>query len=101
DRYFGLGLWASVPATIVVEGLMWLFAIAVYIFSSRSSRLGRFVFWLGIAVLTLVWLGNIAGPPPSNLRIIGFSSLTFFSVTLAWAYWLWRFGSKIPSLSSG
>jgi hypothetical protein len=90
DRYYGLGLWSSVPATIIVEGLMWLLAIAAYIFGTRSSRSAKFVFWGGAAILTLSWLGNIAGPPPSNLGVIGFSSLTFFSLTVAWAYWVER-----------
>jgi len=38
----GLGLWNSIPATLVVEGAMWVAAIAVYlppsIFASRLPR---------------------------------------------------------------
>jgi len=88
DRYFGLGLWTSVRATIVVEGFLWLLAIMLYASNTRPKRAAKVVFFGGAALLTLVWLGNIAGPPPSNLRIIGYSSLAFFSLTVAWAYWV-------------
>jgi membrane-bound metal-dependent hydrolase YbcI (DUF457 family) len=97
DRYFGLGLWTSIPATLAVEGSIWLLAIAVYIFGTRSSRSARLVFFAGAAVLTLAWLGNIAGPPPSNLRTIGFSSLTFFSLTVAWGVWVDRVNRAVYS----
>ena len=95
DRYYGLGLWTSLRATIVVEGFMWLLAIMIYVSGTRSRRSGKFVFFAGAALLTLVWFGNIAGPPPSNLGTIGFSSLIFFSLTVAWAYWVERLNHKI------
>jgi membrane-bound metal-dependent hydrolase YbcI (DUF457 family) len=86
ERYFGLGLWTSLRATLVVEGFMWLLAIMVYMSGMRSRRSAKFVFFGGAALLTLVWLGNILGPPPPNVHIIGFSSLTFFTLTVAWAF---------------
>jgi len=50
--------------------------------------LGTFVL---AALLTLAWYNNIAGPPPPNPNAIGISSLIFFSLTIAWAYWMnWR-----------
>jgi membrane-bound metal-dependent hydrolase YbcI (DUF457 family) len=85
DRYFGLGLWTSFRATVVVEGLMWLLAVLVYVSGIPPRRSAKFVFFGGAAFLTLAWLGNIAGPPPSNLQTIGFSSLTFFTLTIVWA----------------
>ena len=85
DRYFGLGLWGSFRATVVVEGFMWLLAVVVYVSGIPFQRSAKFVFFGGAAFLTLAWLGNIAGPPPSNLQTIGFSSLTFFTLTIVWA----------------
>jgi len=69
---------------------MWLLAIMAYASKTRPRRAARLVFFGGAALLTLVWLGNIAGPPPSTLGTIGYSSLTFFSLTVAWAYWVER-----------
>jgi hypothetical protein len=94
ERYFGLGLWSSIRATVVVEGALWLIAILLYSSRTALTRSGKFVFFGGAGLLTLVWLGNIAGPPPSNLHTIGFSSLTCFSLTLVWAYSVERLNGK-------
>ncbi|HEY6306622.1 MAG TPA: hypothetical protein VI488_09225 [Candidatus Angelobacter sp.] len=88
-KYFGLGLWNSVPATLVVEGGFWLLAIVLYARSARpQSRAGVYAFWIGAALLTLVWYGNIAGPPPRNPMTAPLTSLVVFSLSVAWAYWV-------------
>lgn len=88
---FGLRLWTSVPATILVEGGLWLVAIIVYARSMRpKNRLGTYAFWIGIALLTLSWYRNITGPPPPSALVAAISSLIYFSLTVAWAYWMNR-----------
>ena len=90
-RYFGLGLWNSVAATVVVEGGMWIAAIILYVRATRpKSRTGVYAFWIVAVLLTLAWYGNIAGPPPSSPRAMAVSSLIFFSCVVAWAYWMNR-----------
>ena len=85
---FGLGLWNSIPATLAIEGAFWVFAIIIYLRLARSQSWAfRLVFWIPALFLTLAWYGNIAGPPPTNPSIIGYTSLTFFSLTVGWAYW--------------
>ncbi len=85
---FGLGLWNSIPATLIFEGSFWVFAIIVYVRVARSRNwASHFVFWIPVVILTLAWYGNIAGPAPSNPSMIGYTSLTFFSLAVAWAYW--------------
>lgn len=88
---YGLRLWTSVPATIIVEGGLWLVAIIIYARSTRpKNRLGIYAFWIGIALLTLSWYRNITGPPPPSALAAGISSLIYFSLTVAWAYWMNR-----------
>jgi hypothetical protein len=88
---YGLRLWTSVPATIVVEGGFWLVAIIVYARATRpKNRLGTYAFWIGITLLTLSWYRNITGPPPPSALAAGISSLIYFSLTVAWAYWINR-----------
>jgi uncharacterized membrane protein len=89
---FGLGLWTSVPATLVIEGLLWVIAIAVYIRATRSiKRAGIYVFWVMIAFLTLSWVNNIAATPPAgSLTAAAIASLSFFTLLVAWAYWMDR-----------
>jgi hypothetical protein len=90
-KYYGLGLWTSIPATLIVEGGLWLFAIILYARATRTkARVGNYVFWGGIAVLSLLWWGNITGPPPRNPRTAPVASLVLFSLSIAWAYWVNR-----------
>jgi hypothetical protein len=100
-RYYGLELWKSVPATIMVEGGFWLIAILLYVRTTRALKLaGVIAFWPVIAFLTFVWITNIrTGPPPPN-TVPG--SLIFFSLLIAWAYWMNRVRTTkahIPSAS--
>jgi hypothetical protein len=61
--HFGLGLWKSIPATLVVEGAFWLFAIISYLqVTQPRHRAWLFVFWIPVAFLTLAWYGNITQP---------------------------------------
>jgi hypothetical protein len=88
SQHYGLGLWSSIPATLVVEGGLWLAALIVYIHSTRArKRAGIYAFWPVVILLTAAWLNNFAGPPTdvSNMAV---SSLIFFSLTVAWAYWM-------------
>jgi membrane-bound metal-dependent hydrolase YbcI (DUF457 family) len=90
-RYVGLGLWNSIPATLLVEGGFWLVAVILYVRCTRSkSLMATFVFWGGIGLLSLLWFNNIAGPPPQNPKTAPFASLIVFSLTVAWAYWVNR-----------
>jgi hypothetical protein len=42
---FGFGLWNSMPATLMVEGGMWLLAIGLYVRATRTdSRAGTYAF---------------------------------------------------------
>jgi hypothetical protein len=89
SRYFGLGLWNSIPATLVVEGGFWLLAIILYVHATRPKRrAGVYALWSVIALLTLAWYNNIAGPPPPNPHTAPIVSLVFFSLIVAWAYWM-------------
>jgi hypothetical protein len=90
---YGLGLWTSVPATVAVEGLLWLIALVVYVRVTRASeRVGIYVFWAMITFFSLAWMNNITAMPPAGLTLTAeaISSLTFFTVLIAWAYWMDR-----------
>ncbi|HEY6190565.1 MAG TPA: hypothetical protein VIW80_23135 [Pyrinomonadaceae bacterium] len=87
----GLGLWNSVPATLIVEGGFWLLAIILYVRATRAAkRSGVYAFWPVIALLTLMWYGNIrAGMEPNPIKA-GVGGLVVFSLVVAWAYWMNR-----------
>ena len=88
--YFGLGLWYSLPATMIVEGLMFVGGIYLYLRSTAAvDRIGTYAFWGLIAFLTLVWMGNTFGPPPPDVGALGYAGLSIW-LLVAWAYWIDR-----------
>ena len=90
-EFLGLGLWLSIPATIIVEGGLWAIALGLYLRATYPrNRLAVFVFWSVTALLTLSWYNNITGPPPPSAMVAGISGLIFFSLAVAWAYWMNR-----------
>jgi hypothetical protein len=98
-KYYGFGLYNSRPGMIAVEGLIWLFGIAMYLRATRfRKRLGTFVFWIGAALLTWVWFVSLKGlPPRGTITQAGISSLIFMIVTVAWAYWVDHLGLPVAS----
>lgn len=89
--YFGLGLWASIPATVLIEGGFWLFAVILYARAAPPKGCtGIFAYWSVVVLLTLAWYGNVSGPPPRDPHAAPYVSVTFFSLAVAWAYWVNR-----------
>ncbi|HUB79625.1 MAG TPA: hypothetical protein VMB03_12550 [Bryobacteraceae bacterium] len=89
--FFGLGLWTSIPATIMVEGGFWLAAVILYARAFRpNGRTGIVAFWTVVVLLTIAWYGNISGPPPRDPHSAPYASLILFSLAVAWAYWMNR-----------
>jgi hypothetical protein len=98
---FGLGLWNSIPATLIVEGGMWVLAIVLYVRATRSAkRTGAYVFWAGVVILTLAWIGNIRTVPSSGAGVAALTSLIFFSCAIGWAYWVDRARSSSSAYSA-
>lgn len=90
-RYFGLGLWTSIPAALIVEGGFWVLAVLLYARATHPNRgIGTYAYWTVVGVLTLAWYNNLAGPPPPNPQAVPLSSFLFFSLAVAWAYWMNR-----------
>ncbi len=87
----GLGLWAYIPVTVLVEGGFWLLAVLLFARSRHpTGRTGVYAYWIVVVLLTLAWYGNISGPPPRDPHIAPYASLTLFSFAIAWAYWMNR-----------
>jgi sugar lactone lactonase YvrE len=87
SAYFGLGLWNHFGATIILEGGFWLFAIILYVRTTRpKNSAGVLAFWPVVAFLTYVWIANIRKGPPPPKAVIG--SLIFFLSLVLWAYWM-------------
>lgn len=87
DRFAGLGLWNSVPATVIVEGSMFVAGVWLYSTGTRSrDRIGTAALWAYVVLLALVYIGNIIGPPPPNGRAVAMVALAIY-LLVVWAAW--------------
>lgn len=86
----GLGLWNSVPATLVVEFALYGVGLWLYATSTRASdRIGRWAL-VGMAVfMVIAYLGAMNGPPP-NITAVWVTGLVGAAILLAWAHWMER-----------
>ena len=86
----GLGLWHSKPATIAVESLMMIAALAIYLSTTRArNRTGSIAFWAFITVMAILYAANLAGPPPPNVRALAIVATAIW-LFIPWAYWIDR-----------
>jgi hypothetical protein len=88
DLVVGMGLWNSVPATLGVELAMFATGIALYIKAAPlPTRRAQIAFWSLIAFLLVSYAGNVFGPPPPSVEMIGFAGNALWLVIL-WAWWV-------------
>jgi hypothetical protein len=92
----GLGLWRSVPATLVVEGAMFVIGSAIYLRSTRArDRTGRLATWGYLLFLGAVYAVTAKGTPPPNVRVLAFTGLALWLLPL-WAWWADRHREPVP-----
>jgi hypothetical protein len=87
-RVVGLGLWRSVPATLVVE--LGMFAVGAWLYASGTSprdRVGRYAWWGLVVLLLAAYLGSLIGPPPPSTRAIAWAGISGAVLILGLAVW--------------
>ena len=88
--YAGLGLWGSVPLTVLAEALVFGAGVAVYLRTTRAAdRTGAWTLWSLLVFLTVSWVASIAGPPPPNERVVAWSGLAMW-LFVPWGWWIDR-----------
>ncbi len=83
----GLGLWNSVPLTIITEGLIFVAGIVLYI--NTKKMLGQKVggwFWSLVAFLLVIHIMNFLGPPPPSVTMIAWAGHLQW-LFIPWAWW--------------
>jgi membrane-bound metal-dependent hydrolase YbcI (DUF457 family) len=90
---FGLGLWNSIAATVIVEVAMFVAGAWVYFQTTRPrGRTGVASIWILLALLLAIYLGDVAAgaPPPSvnAIAIVGIGATVLFT---AWSTWADRY----------
>ena len=94
----GLGLWYSLPGTLVVEFALfgagaWLYAGA----TRPRDRVGTFAFAAFVAVLAAIYAAAVFGPPPPSVTALAMSGLVGW-LFIVWAYWIDRHREPVAPL---
>ena len=85
----GLGLWNSIPGTIVVEVAMFILGVWIYARSTRArDRLGTRAFAAFVGFLFAAYAASLGPPPPSVAAIVGVGGAE--ARCLLWAWWFDR-----------
>lgn len=86
----GLGLWYSVPATIIVELGMLVAGVWIYVRSTRAkSPKGNYTLIGLLAFFLLIYVSNLLGPPPSDVTVLAIAANMMWLIVL-WAWWVDR-----------
>ena len=86
----GLGLWQSLPATLIVELGLFVAGVALYRRATRAAdRTGRWALWSLVTLLVIIYVANLFGTPPPDAMVIGWVGQAQW-LLVAWAYWLDR-----------
>ena len=90
ETKLGLGLWRSVPATLVVEGALFAAGLALYSRATRArDRIGRWAL-VGLVFFLLVsYLFAAFGPPPPDAKTLAWGGLFLWLLPL-WGWWIER-----------
>lgn len=82
----GLGMWNSLPLTLLVEFGLLAVGIVVYFKATRSKGGWNPGFWSFAVFLAVMYPASLFGPPPPSTRVLAFSALGLW-LTIPWAAW--------------
>jgi len=90
EQVVGLGLWNSLPGTMIVEITMFIIGIGLYLKSTQSlDKVGKFSFWTLVTFLLVIYLGNLFGPLPPSTNAVTWSAQSIW-LLVVWGYWIDR-----------
>lgn len=82
----GLGMWNSLPLTLLVEFGLFLIGLLVYLSATRSKGRRNYGLWSFVLFLAVVYAASLLGPPPPNVRMVALSALALW-LTVPWTAW--------------
>jgi membrane-bound metal-dependent hydrolase YbcI (DUF457 family) len=92
DTRLGLGLWNSIPATLVVESIMFAAGLLWFLQAAPPATRGRRIgLWSLTVVMLVIYFGNTFGPAPPSSAAVAWSANGIWLFVL-WAYFVDRPG---------
>lgn len=87
---WGLGLWNSVPGTLIAEFGLLALGMWLYLGATRArDRIGTIALWVFVVVLSGLWLAGTFGPPPPDVTTVAIGALVAW-LMVPWAWWIDR-----------
>lgn len=97
----GLGLWNSVPGTLLVEYLLFVSGAWLYIGSTTArDRIGSMGLWALLLFLAAVEAANVFGPPPRSVAAVAWSAEAMW-LLIGWGFWVDHHRVSVPVEHSG
>lgn len=86
----GLGLWNSIPGTLIVESTLFIGGVWLYAKQTRPvDKIGAYGFGSFVALLVVLYIGTWLGPPPPSEIVLAYAALIMWLV-IPWAGWFDR-----------
>jgi membrane-bound metal-dependent hydrolase YbcI (DUF457 family) len=87
----GLGLWNSVPGTLIVEGAMFIAGVAIYAGVTRArDKIGRYGFWALVMLLLGSYVSQLFAPPPPSNTALAIGAIVFGWLFVLLGWWVDR-----------
>jgi len=87
----GLGLWNSIPGTLLLEGALFAGGVALYLRGSRAKdRVGSIALSSLLVLLVLAWISGPFSAPPPSATAVAVVGLAFGVLIVPWAVWVER-----------
>ncbi|HEY0847842.1 MAG TPA: hypothetical protein VGE12_20925 [Noviherbaspirillum sp.] len=90
EHLIGMGLWESLPQTLMVE--LGIFALGVWMYArstQATDAIGKWAFWSLVVFLLAVHAGNLFGEPPPSSQAIAWVGQAQWLLVL-WGFWVDR-----------
>jgi membrane-bound metal-dependent hydrolase YbcI (DUF457 family) len=86
----GLGLWNSLPGTILLELTLFTVGVLLYISVTRArNKRGKYALASLVLFLLITYMANLYGPPPPDAKLVAMSALLLW-LLIPWGYWIDR-----------
>ncbi len=88
SELLGFGLWNYKLAAIIIEVLIFLLGLRFYLQVTKAiNKIGKYGFWALILFLAVVYVSNLFGPAPPNVKAIAWAGELQWLFVI-WAYWV-------------
>jgi hypothetical protein len=84
----GLGLWNSVPGTLIAEAVVFGAGIWVYVRTTVArGKQGEIALWSFVIVMSALYLVSSFAPPPPDVRSLAWAALAQWIIA-PWGWWI-------------